>query len=29
MTAFNIDLNTGQPELIYVEIDQRLNVAIV
>ena len=28
MTAFNIDCTTDQPDLIYVEIDRRFNVAI-
>ena len=28
MTAFNIDLNTEQPERIYVEVDRRFDVAI-
>lgn len=28
MTAFNIDLNTGQPDRIYVEVDRRFDVAI-
>ena len=28
MTAFNIDLNTEQPNRIFVEIDRRFDVAI-
>jgi hypothetical protein len=28
MTAFNIDLNTDQPDRIYVEVDRRFDVAI-
>jgi hypothetical protein len=28
MTAFNIDLNTEQPDRIFVEVDRRFDVAI-
>ena len=28
MTAFNVDLNTEQPDRIFVEVDRRFNVAI-
>jgi hypothetical protein len=28
MTAFNIDLNTEQPDCIYVEVDRRFHVVI-
>ncbi len=28
MTAFNIDLNTEQPDCIYVEVEHRFNVVI-
>jgi hypothetical protein len=28
MTAFNIDLNTEQPDRIFVEVDHRFDVAI-
>src|SRR5947209_10538766 len=28
MTAFNIDLNAGQPDRLYVEVDGRFNLAI-
>ena len=29
MTAFNIDLNTELPDRIFVEVDHRLDVAII
>jgi hypothetical protein len=29
MTAFNIDLNTDQPDRLFVEVDRRLDVAII
>jgi hypothetical protein len=29
MTEFNIDLQTDQPDRIYVEVDHRFNVAII
>ena len=28
MTAFNVDLNTEQPDRIFVEVDRRFDVAI-
>jgi len=28
MTAFNIDLNTQQPDRLFVEVDGRFNLAI-